>query len=159
MTDTKEKTEEKITPKKKLSPRNLPLSQHARTGYTVTVDIGVTLKDVLFPEFWEHHKTLRPADIIEVNCEDMTWTARLLVRYKTGNAIVVGVLSSTKFGSDKKIKASSSEKPKYITEWNVGRRKHMVRLNESGSESIGDGHNTKEEAQSWITNHEKALAR
>lgn len=156
MTNTEEK---KAPPKKKLSPRNLPLTQHARTGYTVTVDIGVTLKDVTQPEFWEHHNRLKPGDVIEVNCEDMTWSARLLVRYKSGNAIVVGVTSSVQFDTEKKSNPKSKEKPKYVTEWNVGKRKHMVRLNESGSEPIGDGHATKEEAALWITNQEKALAR
>lgn len=156
MTDTEEK---KAPPKVQLSPRGLQLTQHSRTEYHVTVNIGVTLKDVAKPEFWEHHaKRLRPADIIEMNCEDMTWAARLLVRHKSGNAVLVGVMSAVKFVSEDKAEVAPEE-PKYIIGWQVGPRKHKVRLNEPGSEWIGDGHDTKEEAQNWITQQEKALER
>lgn len=64
----------------KLAPPRLKLAEFARAPYRVEPEAGVTLDDVLEPEFLAHvADRLRPGDKLEIMPECMSWYAEALV--------------------------------------------------------------------------------
>ena len=171
-TDTKERPETKA-PEKSLSPRRMELVEIERPAYRISVGQDITLQDLVTSSYWVHHmKRFKGGEIIEVVCEDMTWSADLLVRHKMVGGVVMGVQRFTAFtveaeakGKINKMKAAhdlkearASDKSPYVTKFVGG--KWMVRENRIGAGWIGeDGHPTEEAARLWMRNQEKALAR
>lgn len=173
-TATKERPKTKEAPKRVLpAVGSIQLTESARTEYQVSVDRDVVLQDLINPSFWKHHTRLRPGDKVDVDCEDLSWCARLVVRAKPGNALVMGVISFSPFTAEAREKGDLNKMvaaqdlmetkddgtPKYVIQWNNKNKRFMVRPNEPGSEWIGDGHVSQLEADKWVRNQEAALRR
>jgi hypothetical protein len=61
-------------------PKRIQLSEHATRRFTVTVEQGTTLEDVLDPAFFAHFASqLGVYDEITVRTDDGVWFAKLLV--------------------------------------------------------------------------------
>lgn len=68
-----------------LNPAHLSNAEHKRVVHTAYPVEGVTLEDVLKPDFWVHvAASLKVTDKIEVYPADMSWYAELVV-LSTGN--------------------------------------------------------------------------
>lgn len=72
---------------------DLMLAQHAYGSHAATVPMGTNPKDLENPKWWVHvaHK-MRPFDEIRVIPEDVSYVARLFVRYVEGTTVAVRLL-------------------------------------------------------------------
>lgn len=84
----------------KLRPARLEVAEQARRHYSAAVDKGVTLEDCLKPEFWQHvGDKLSPTDWIEVQPDDGSWYALLLVRSADRISARVAVINYVELSS------------------------------------------------------------
>ena len=82
---------------KQLLQNRLKLAEYVRNVYGATPEPGITLDDMVRPEYWAHvARTLRPGDRIEVCPDDRSWFAELFVVSQSDTDVRVAVLRSTK---------------------------------------------------------------
>lgn len=63
-----------------MDPNRLKLAEHERTHFFVSIEPGITRRQVIDPAFFAHvGRTLRPYSEITLVCDDGTLYARLLV--------------------------------------------------------------------------------
>lgn len=63
-----------------LAPNKIQQAEFARVVFSVTPELGTTIKQVLDPKYWVHVAAkLKPRCRIEVLAEDFSWYAELLV--------------------------------------------------------------------------------
>ena len=142
---------------KHLSPSKESLSQfdYGSTRFDAKIPYGVTLEDVLQPDFWAHHaKDLRPFDEIRVRADDGTWAAYLIVLDCARTWAKVHVLSQHNLVSEVSV-TSEAEVKAFIESHEVrhsaGRKWHIIRKSDRAvmSENIEQ----KEEAVAWLDKH------
>jgi hypothetical protein len=125
-----------------------------RTVRFVSLPEGVPLESLLVPEAWAHvGKFMQPRDIIEVWPDDGSFRAELVVRDCGQLWAKVEVLSRKDFGEVE----SKSDDPQYEVVYAGPHHKHRV-VRVSDKEVIRHGFETKDAAQDWLKNHQKALA-
>ena len=135
---------------------------HRYARIQLMVKQGVTIKDIMEPEFWSQvaYKFQSPlferkdytGSIIEVRSEDHSLYAELYVRAVQKNSLVVSLLKSDQdgiawVGVQKKLDDTSP----FEVRWNVGKRGYDV-LRKSDKQIVGEAARlkTKEQAFAWI---------
>lgn len=125
-----------------LASKFLP-NEFAFGRFSAVIPVGVTIDDVLKPEFWAHIAHMlrsnqmtgdpaRTGTIIEIRSEDHSLYAELYVRAVKEQALDVALIGKpTYFGP-----RESSPSEKYSVRWNVGKRGFDI-LRKSDNAIIG----------------------
>ncbi len=138
-----------------MKPTRLPQANHVIISYAHTPEYGISIDEVLKPEYWSHvAKSLRPGYVVFVTAADMSWRAELMVRDVTRNEALMGVVSHVKFGAA--VDLDVDEMP-YELKWRGPARKFSV-LRKTDGDILKDEFPTKELASEWAKNHMKAMA-
>ncbi len=133
----------------------LALAEQNRTVYSVTVEMGVTIDQIMDESFWANVGIgLRPGDILEVMPDNMAWELGLRV-VGAGNlyAHVVKRYFHKLDTAMKRIKVPSLYKIEFAGthyKWRVLRE---------GQGELKSGFETEGQARRFAAEHEKALLR
>lgn len=151
----------KVEPRK-LPPRSLAQAEFARNVWSIVPEQGTTLQEILTPEYFAHVGIkFKPRDKIEVCFNDMSYYAELLVidtdRLWTKTAVIFAV----DLAGEKAAAAAAREQlnqTEYIPRYtNITDKWTVIRL--SDNQTVSSFHGTKQDADKWIVEHMKAMAR
>jgi hypothetical protein len=150
-----EATVKKLAPA--IHPQRMQLAEQVRNVWSVTVPNDTHKGDLQRPEFWAHLATmLRPRDRIEVETEDGSYVADLLVLDAGTQYAKMAILREYRL--DVVEPQSQSAAPAgHKVEWSGRHTKFRV-VRESDSKVIKDGFATKADAYGWLASYGKALA-
>ena len=141
----------------KLSASGMKLAEYIRCVYAVTVDFGVTIEDVLRPEFWANVSTsLKVNDRIEVLAEDGTFYAELIVLDCSPTHAKVAILTHRNFSSVETEKVEST--PDYKVTWGGNTAKFRI-IRVADNAVVHSGEATKQAADLWLSDYIAALSR
>lgn len=136
-----------------LTSSRLKEADYARRVWRIRPEHGVTLKDVIDPAFWSHvAASLRPFDKIEVLADDGSYYAELLVINCGRLWAKVEVLGGKEFDKFK----PEAEDADFRVEWKGGAKWCVIRL--SDKVKLKEACETREEAETWLKSHVKAMA-
>lgn len=139
------------------SPNSISPVGYTRNSWEFIAARGVTLADVIIPEYWLHFaQQLRPNDKIEVICEDGTWYAQLLVINADRTWAKVHVLSHhdlTQARSDTPARAEDE----YDVDWTPSGKWTITKKSQKGQPPLKDGFLSRLEAYQWLDGHIKSI--
>lgn len=146
--------------KKKESPVLMPsrfaLAEFRRHDWVADVESGRTVEDILQPSYWTHiAPQLQPYDHIEARAEDGKWIAFLIVLFSENNyaQVIVDRVLKIEANAD-----TTSPSAKYKVDWKGPHYKYVV-IRVSDDQMLHSGCKTRDEASSWLKNHEAASSR
>lgn len=140
---------------KPITRSQFSLADSVRTRYSVTVDPGATLEEVLKEESTQHIAAqLRLGDILEVTPADQSWYAELMVKDCGRNFAKFHVLQFTELVPTDPVGDSEKESA-YTVTWGGPHQKHRV-IRKADGEVLKDGFSDKKAANAWIAEHERA---
>jgi hypothetical protein len=147
-----------------LTPSKLEQAEFSRVLFSVTPELGTTIKEVLDPTYWRHVAgKLRPRCRIEVLAEDLSYYAELLVLSCDKTWANVALLSHVVLIAEeaKKSDKKEGEDDPFSTELHYvdyvqGASKGRVILKE-GNKVVKDGFNSKKLAAEWMRAHEAEM--
>lgn len=139
-----------------MKPTKLQLAEHTVIVYAHSPEVGVTLDDLLKPEYWSHvAPQLRAGHRIEVMAGDGAWWAMLLVRATGRHEAVVQALQFVELG-EQAAEISATDMP-YEVKWGGPSRKFRV-VRKSDGAVIKDEFAVREHADRWLKNHLQSQA-
>lgn len=137
-----------------LSAGRMRPTEAMRQTYSVLVETGTPRDAILKPEFWAHVAAkLRPMDHIEVMDDAGTWLAVLMVRSTGRTEALVALLWSAELAAP----AAVDLPAEYTAEYKGLKAKWVV-IRRADKTVIRDGMGSREEAESYIRSHVKAMA-
>jgi len=140
----------------KLVHTRMKEAQFLRNVWVVTVEQGVTRKDVLEPQFWSHVSfQFRPYDRIEVRCDDGTFFSEYLILACERTYAKVKELSYTSLTSTD-VAMTESEVAEYKYLYRGPNCKHSI-IRISDKTVMVEKLESKQDALDWLHNHEKAM--
>jgi hypothetical protein len=145
---------------KKVAPRKpvaLKEASYDRAVYQVAVDAGATFEDTIRPEFWAHvGMLLKPCDRIELIAEDFAWFGEVIVLEADRTWAKVGVLRFVELAG----RSPDLEKPSpdYEVKYMGPNKKHCV-IRLADKQVVQEGIALKADAERWVAEHVKAMAR
>jgi hypothetical protein len=141
-----------------LAPARRTGAEFANNDHRVTVEQGVTMEDVVKPDFWAHvAPKLRPYDEIRLCTDDGMFYARLLVLSVGRNWAKVFTLEVHEL-TTKDVDMSQAEAfDGYEVKYRGPHCKFSV-VRKSDSEVVKEGLGTKSEAHAWLADHVKQTA-
>lgn len=160
MSDTqKQETQAVNTVKKetrKLAPARLQYAESTMKIYSFVPEANIPYERVLESDYYAHVASkLEPSNLIQVEAEDSSFWALLLVRVVSGMDVIVVPLIEKRFDQ---IQADSLDTGgHYVAQWG-GRHDKWRVMRKSDNYKMTSGLNSKLEALKWIVEHEKALA-
>lgn len=136
-----------------LGPGRMKLAEYDRQEWIVDLEYGVTRQDVLRQDFWAHYaQMMKPYDHIECRSADDTWVSFLRV-------IAVERTSAKVF----EMHFYSLEAPKlapvdrlHEVQWKGPTHRHSV-IRLADQTMVKSGFQSKEDAETWMAEHEKAI--
>ena len=138
-----------------MKPTRLQLAEHVTTTHHHTPELGIAIEDVCKPSYWANvARQMRPGDKIELLSPMGDWWALLIVRNVGKVEAAVSVLFHKVLDSAPAITAPESP-------YEVRYRGPTVRfsvLRKDNQSVVKEHFQTKEEAEMWVKNHEKAMA-
>jgi hypothetical protein len=138
-----------------LHPSRFQLAEHRRQIWHIVPEHGTALAELLTPAYWSHvSRQMRPSDRIEVNAEDGSFFAELVVIDAGLQFAKVALLREAKLEG---VEASQTSLPGHKVEWSGPHTKFRV-VRESDRKVLKDGFTTRADAGTWLSNHAKALA-
>jgi len=150
-----EVTEKKIVGARK--PTRLREAANERSVWQYVADNGITFEDVQKPDFWAHvGRMLKPNDRIEVVAEDFSWFAELIVLAADRLWAKVGVLRYVELTG--KSDGAEAPSPDYEVAYKGPTKKHCV-IRKADNQIVQEGIALKTDAEAWVREHVKALAR
>ena len=121
----------------------LTQAEFSRTVWTAQPEPGVTLDDIVRPDYWAHvAKTIKKGDRIEITSPDGSWFAELLVRATTGASVQVFVMRKLDFPDSQPTELLYDVKHRGAGGWSVIRKSDKTVMFEKGE--------TREDAEKWI---------
>ena len=140
----------------KLSPNRLKLADYCRSVYFTYVDNGVTLKDILSPEFWTNSgQVLVQGDRIEIFSESCLFWGEFLVMDNTNKVLRLAKLQFVDFNDGIALVERS---PGFEVKWGGNTDLFRV-IRVSDGFVVKSGLKTKISAFQWIEDYEKALTK
>lgn len=133
-------------------PTQLRAAEFTTVVYAHTPEFGVTLKDVLKPEYWTHvTRVMKPGYRIEVTSPELSYWADLLVLAVGPHEARVAVLNEVDLtkGSGEKL---PDIEVTHKTKWRGPARKWGV-IRISDDELIKDGFQDESTAKKWLAQH------
>lgn len=136
-----------------LNPSRFSLDETANQNWTLTVEAGTTLDDVLKPEFLSNVAAkMRPYDRVRVRIDTGEWYAELLV-LTCGRAWAKLIPIFTLPLMDNKVEEMESDAlDQYFIKFQGPHLKFCV-LRKSDKEIIKEQCETKQEAHGWLTSY------
>lgn len=145
-----EENSKKVMP---IEPMRMRLAEYERQDWVANAPENTDPEDLKDPAFWSHMASnFKPYDRIEVRADDGSWIAECRVLMCERTWAKVAVLHVHKLSSVSSAKAPS----KYRVEFKGPHRKWSV-IRGSDGEYVKDGLNTKDDADTWLRDHEKNL--
>lgn len=135
--------------------KNLKLADHVRQCYSACPAAGIEPAALLESAYWVHvGSILRPGDKIEVMPEDGQWYAELIIlnagRFGAKVAFIREPISLS--GTD--VEADNDE---FEVRWSGPHSKFRV-IRTSDKTVVKEGFQTKEEGETWLKSHMRAMA-
>lgn len=147
------------TESRKLIVPRFKNAEFERVIYQACPENGVTFEDVCQPEFWSHvAEKLKPMDRIEVLAEDGSYFAELLVVDAGRLFAKVAVLRFVELASLDVPEDLASTLAEFKVEFKGPTLKHCV-IRQSDKQVVQEGIQRKADAEAWIREHLKAIAR
>lgn len=135
-------------------PARLQLAEFQRQDWVANAEFGTTVNDIMEPSYWSHVASLmKPYDHIEVRAEDGTWIAYLVVMSCDRTWARVALDREMKLTTKD---VSLSQAVKHEIAWKGPQHKHAV-IRLSDSQMIKAGFDNKEEARTWMVEHERTV--
>jgi len=140
-----------------LDPSRFELDEHANQNWTLTVEAGTKLKDIMRPEFLANVSArLRPYDRIRARIDTGEWYAELLV-ITCGRVWAKVVPIFTVDLTSKEIEKIESEAyDQFFVQYRGPHLRWSV-IRQADKEPIKEHLSSKEEANSWLNAHVLAL--
>lgn len=139
-----------------LDPARFSLNEHANQDWTVTVESGTSLEDVLNPAFFSNvANRLRPYDRIRVRVDTGEFYAELLVLHcgKTwAKTVKLYSFDLTKKTAEK-VETGSEE---YRVQYRGPHLKFCV-IRVSDNQPVKERLDTKLDAEAWLVNYSKVV--
>lgn len=137
-------------------PTRLIPAEHERTVWDHVPDEGVTLEQILEPEYWQHiAPRVRAWDRIEVRWADSTRFVELMVRSAGQKEAHVTVMHDVDLGDE--VEEVVDTLSPYEVKWKGPKYKHAV-VRKSDGEMVKGEFQTKGAAAKWIANRIKQAA-
>ena len=131
-------------------------AEYERTVYSVVPEHGTPFDAVTEPDYWAHVSArMRPGDRIEVQAEDGSYWAELLVRDAGRLFAKVSVLRKVDL-DEETVTGELPVSSDMTIKW---RGPHLKWCVLRGNDAIKEHCQTKGEAGSWLSDHIKALAK
>lgn len=126
--------------------------------YGINLPVGVSVDDALDPEFWAHvGKKLRPLDTIRLQAADRTFIAETVVISAGPGFAKLKLLAKYELVADvAALEAEESGESAFTVKWDSPSTKWAV-IRKSDKVKLRDGFATKEDAQSFALNHQRAV--
>jgi hypothetical protein len=139
-----------------LHPSRRMLAEQRRQIHSVVPEFGTTIAEMLNPGYWAHvARDLRPGDRIEVDAEDGSYFAELMVRDAGAQYAKVALLREVKLDA---IEPSATVSlPGHNVEWSGPHTKWRV-LRTADRKVLKDGFTTKADGYNWLASYSKAVA-
>jgi hypothetical protein len=152
--------EEKKTEARKLIVPRFKDAAYERNIWQASIENGVTFDEVVKPEFWAHVAAkLKANDHIEVVAENGEYFGELLVIDSGRLWAKVAVLRFVELAAQEVPAALlTSAASGYRVEYKGPTLKHVV-IRLSDNQIVQEGIPRKNEAELWVAEHVKALAR
>lgn len=139
----------------KLVPARLKDAEQVQHHFHVVPERDTPYERVLERDYWAHVAAkIKPSNLIQVEAEDGSYWALLLVRGVSHTEVSVVPVLEKRFDSAPKMDAPDSE---YKSKWNGPHDKYIV-YRVSDNEKMQTGFDSPEDADLWIANHKKAMA-
>lgn len=150
-----------VAAKKKSSPTLMPdrigHAEDKRHDWVVDVPVGVTLEDIQDPAYWAlvvTEKGMEPLDHIEARWDDGTKIAYLIVRQCERTYAKVYLDRVLEFKEN--VETALPPSLKHKVEFKGGHMKFcVIRLKDDAV--IHQGAKTREDADTWMRNHERTV--
>ena len=143
-----------------LNPGRFALTEHHNQNWTVTVEEGTKLEDILNPSFFANVAiNLRPYDKINVRIDTEEYYAELLVLQASKNMARVAVLQHVNFKELKGEQVSKEVNLEDAVQFKVqfcGPQLRFCVIRKADGARIKEKCQDKEEAESWLAGHLKA---
>ena len=139
-----------------LDPARFALSEHTNQDWTVTVETGTSLEDILNVAFFSNvANRLRPYDRIRVRIDTGEFYAELLVLGcgKTWAKTVPIFSMDLAAKADEKMQESNDE---YRVQWRGPHLKFCI-IRNSDNEPVKERLETKADAEAWLVNYAKVV--
>lgn len=137
-----------------IHPSRMKLAEQERQDWIANAEYGVTLDDILKPEYWSHMAQLMTAgDHIEIRAEDMAWVAEVYVYQVGRNWAKVVLWKHLQLTED-------LEEPKELAAFKVmwrGPQHKFAVIRLSDNTPIREEFVSKEEATAWMHEHERLI--
>lgn len=129
-------------------------AEYERTLWVATPEPGVSVKDLLAPEYWAHvGAKLRPWDRIEVRAEDGAYFAELLVLDASRLWAKVQVIHHVELP---RVEDTAPDDP-FEVKWRGPQAKFGV-IRRADKSVLKDGFADRNAAADWLTGHKRAMA-
>ena len=139
-----------------LMPDRMSLRENTVQDWVVDLPVTATLDDALEPSFWAHNADrMQPSDQIILRAEDGSWIAYLVVAYCERNYAKVVLDRCIKLDADTTAPVTTI---KHFVQWKGPRLKYCV-IRTADSALLKEGCLTKDEASSWMRDHENTMRR
>lgn len=150
---------ERIVDGKKRHPVVMPerwgLADIKRNDHIVDAEVGTTIDDILDPAYWAHlAPEFHAFDTIEVRGEDGAWIAYLRVIFAERNYAKV-VMERPVFYIEQNREIANDSRKHHI-EWKGPHNKFAV-IRNSDEQMVQSTFKTREEATTWMIDHEKTV--
>lgn len=137
-----------------IHPTRMRLAEFDRQEWIVNAESSHTIDDVLKPEYWSHMaQQMNAYDHIEVRAEDGTWMAELIVVQPDRSWVKVVLKAKYEFRTRDDL---PDAEPLHKVEFKGPQHRFTV-IRLSDSQMVRDGFKTKEEAESWMREHERVI--
>jgi len=131
-------------------------AEYERTVYSVVPEHETPFDAVIQPEYWAHVSArMRPGDRIEVQAEDGSYWAELLVRDAGRLFAKVAVLRKVEL-NEEDVTGDMPAATEFAIKWRGPHHKWCVLR---GVDLVKAECQTRGEASTWLADHMKALAR
>lgn len=143
-----------------LDSRRFGNAEHMRTVWHVDSAQADTIADLMTPSYWAHvARHLRAKDRIEVACEDNSYFAELYVFWADTNSVKVGLLRFENFAENAAREGISAEGFQEYTISHGGNFHKWRVVRAIDSVALVSGLVSEKDAQDWLLNYRKALAK
>lgn len=133
-----------------LDPARFARNEYVNTDWTVTVEAGTSLEDVLNPAFFANVAAKMTAyDHIRVRVDTGEWYAELLVLDCGRNWAKMFKLCEHKLTREE----TNEEIDSQFTVKHLGPHKKYAVIRKSDNETLRDGFTNKHEANAWLASH------
>lgn len=137
-----------------LSRERFALAEEQRHDFIANIPSGTTLEEVMDPSYWAFCAVdMVPFDHIQVRSEDGSWVAYLIVQFCERNYARVVLDRLVKMTPDATAPVASI---KHKVEWKGPQMKFAV-VRTDDSAILRKDFQTKEEAASWLREHERTV--